>query len=155
MSAFVSEFLDSYVEYMMGVDGAYRNLLSSENEVAGLRDIFAAAELTGDTLKPLFDRDHFTSTILIKYRNAVTSKGKIRSNSTMKTYMQYLKNVGKFIISQELYAHVGVTSVEVHSFQVRLKTIIDNYHKCGELDKHVRTEDETDKINEHMTDENI
>ena len=64
-------------------------------------------------------------------------------------------NVGKFIISEELYAHVGVTAVEVHSFQVRLKTIIDNYHKRGELDKHVRTEDDTDKINEHITDENI
>ena len=72
---------------MIGVDGADRNRLSSENEVARVRDIFAAAKLTGDTLRPLFDRDHFKSTILLKYRNVMTSKGKIRSNSTMKTYM--------------------------------------------------------------------
>ena len=50
--------------------------------------------------------------------------------------MQHLITIGKFITSEELYDYVGVTAIEVHSFQTRLKTIIDNYHKHGELDTH-------------------
>ena len=155
VSTFVDGFLENYLEYLTGIDGADRDNVSSVNEITRVCDLFAAAGLTGITLKPLFDRDHFKSTILIKYRNSDTSKGDKRTNSTMKTYMQYLFNVAKFIIVEDLYEYVGATAVEVHNFQQRLTTIIAKYRNRTEYDDQVRREQESDKINEYMTDENI